>query len=75
MKKENKHRISDILMDMTRFTPIEVCRKHGIGIQTQNEIKESVVLSFFEEMDENCCFVCKSKLFKNSKSKIKISII
>jgi hypothetical protein len=60
---ENKQ-VQQILIDMVHHTPIEVYRKHGVGLKTQDKIKEMVVSSFFEEISENCCRLCKSKLLK-----------
>lgn len=56
--------IKEILIDMTKLSPIQVHRKHGVGIQTQNRIKDSVVKNFMEDVSRNCCVLCKKKLTK-----------
>ena len=40
--KINEKEVKQILLDMVYETPIEVYRKYGIGIQTQEEIKKLV---------------------------------
>ena len=58
--------IKEILIDMINLSPIQVYKKHGVGIQTQNRIKESVVKNFMEDVSRNCCVLCKKKLKKTS---------
>lgn len=40
--KINEKEVKQILLDMVYETPVEVYRKYGIGIQTQEEIKKLV---------------------------------
>jgi hypothetical protein len=64
-KKSNTQKIQQILFDMAKCTPVEVYRKHGVGLQTQVKIKESVVFWLFDEIAEkNCCYLCSLKLLK-----------
>jgi len=56
--------IKEILIDMIKLSPIQVYKKHGVGIQTQEKIKESVVKNFMEDVSRNCCVLCKKKLTK-----------
>jgi len=66
--------IKEILIDMTKLSPIQVYRKHGIGIRTQDRIKESVVENFMKDVVDNCCVLCKKELQKRTESKIKPKI-
>ena len=54
--------IKQILIDMTKLSTIQMYKKHGIGIQTQTKIKESVIEDFMKEVAKNCCVLCKKKL-------------
>ena len=63
MKEENNsEKIKQILIDMVYCTQIEVYRKHGVGLQTQNQIKQSIVSSFLEETAKNSCRLCRKKI-------------
>ena len=52
---------------MIKLSPMGVFKKHGIGIQTQNRIKEVVVGGFMKEVSEGICVVCKKKLISGKK--------
>lgn len=56
-----------ILIDMTKLSPMGVFKKHGIGIQTQAKIKEAVVGDFMKEVSDGICAVRKKKLVKHQK--------
>jgi hypothetical protein len=64
--------IKEILIDMTKLSPIQVYKKHGIGIKTQDRIKESVVKNFMEDVSRNCCVLCKRKLTKMKSPKKRV---
>ena len=59
--------MQEILMDMIKLSPMGVFKKHRIGIQTQNRIKEVVVEGFMKEVAEGICAMCKKKLLKADK--------
>ena len=61
--------MQEILMDMVKLSPMAVFKKHRIGIQIQNRIKEVVVEGFMKEVSEGICAVCKKKLLKPDKAK------
>lgn len=62
MKEVNSsEKTKQILIDMFCCTPIEIYRKHGVGLQTQNQIMESMVSSFLKETAENSCRLCRKK--------------
>ena len=59
--------MQEILMDMVRLSPMAVFKKHRIGIQIQNRIKEVVVEGFMKEVSEGICAVCKKELISGKK--------
>jgi hypothetical protein len=59
--------IQQILIDMTKLSPMGVFKKHGVGIQTQTRTKEVVVEGFMKEVSDGICVVCKKKLTKGKK--------
>lgn len=75
MKIKKKEDIGKILMDIAKCTPREIFIKYNIGFQTQEEIKESVVMSLFDKVAENYCSLCSLKFFRNKKEKSRISIV
>ncbi|OGD32304.1 hypothetical protein A3C91_00925 [Candidatus Azambacteria bacterium RIFCSPHIGHO2_02_FULL_52_12] len=75
MKTKKKEEIGKILLDMARCTPREIFIKYNIGFKTQEEIKESVVMSFFDKVAENYCSLCSLKFFKNKKQISKTGIV
>ena len=64
--------MQEILMDMIKLSPMAVFKKHRIGIQTQNRIKEVVVENFMKEVSAGMCGVCKKKLVNRERKQASI---
>jgi hypothetical protein len=74
MLSVNKEKILKILIDMVHLTPIKIYQKHGIGLKLQEEIKESVALTLFNEVSEGYCSLCATKLLKTKRRHYKKAI-
>lgn len=58
-------------MDMIKLSPMQVLKKHRIGITNTKQDKKVVVEGFMKEVSEGVCAVCKKKLIKDKSKSTK----